>query len=120
MLKTEEHKKLWHYSSYKSPNLLDCSEIFSLSPNFNLRSVHYQSLGSERRYDKEHTIILKECFWYTNNLKCMLKIHNRGWDIEVGNNSLQTMIGYYVLHYDCLNLGSRAVDGKSFLESNAS
>ena len=28
ILKSSEHEKLGHYSSYKSPNFLDCSVVF--------------------------------------------------------------------------------------------
>ena len=33
LIKSSEHQKLWRYSSYKSPNILDCSEDFSWFPN---------------------------------------------------------------------------------------
>ena len=41
MLKSSEHEKLRRYSSYKSPNFLECTEVFSWSPNFNLLSIPY-------------------------------------------------------------------------------
>ena len=35
MLISSEHEKLWCYTCYKSPNILDCSEVFRLVPQFN-------------------------------------------------------------------------------------
>ena len=46
MLKSSEHKKLWCNTSYKSPNFLDCSDVFYLVHQFQFTnySVHSPSL----------------------------------------------------------------------------
>ena len=41
MLKSSEHEKSWHYSNYKSPNFLDCSEVRTANPSI---SFYYKIL----------------------------------------------------------------------------